>query len=103
MDDQFGDLVGWQEVAVLPRMAGLRPPFAAGSRFGRARRCTGRITGWGPRRVPGVLAEAGLQLGHTALQRGDLLVEETVVGLELGEQGVHERPHGGGCGGPIEW
>ena len=50
-----------------------------------------------------MLAEAGLQLGHAGLQRGDLLVEEKVFGLDLGEQGVHERTHGWGCGGPIEW
>ncbi len=49
-----------------------------------------------------MLAQAGLQLRHAGLERGDLLVEQEVVGLDLGEQASHEGTHSWGSRGPIE-
>ncbi len=46
--------------------------------------------------------ELRFQLGDAGLQGRDLLLEDKVVGLELGAQGVHERAHGWGRRGPIE-
>ena len=45
-----------------------------------------------------MLAEARLQLRHTGLQSGDLLVEQVVFDLDLRKQGVHE---GTNCGGVV--
>ena len=49
-----------------------------------------------------MLGEARLQLSDTGLKRCNLLMQQEVVGLDLGKQGLHERTHGRRCGGPIE-
>ena len=61
-----------------------------------------RITRRGPRGVAGVPGEARLQLRHPRLERGNLLVQPELLGLDLGEQALHERTNRWRRGGPIE-
>ena len=49
-----------------------------------------------------MLAEACLQLHHAGLERCKLLVEQELVGLDLGEQALHEGAHGWRGRRPIE-